>query len=245
LGDADGKAPQGIRIFGRRLAEDLRQTQHSHPTARILGKAQFWEASAEISSWTPGEGVRDRVLVSVFAAIDVPDEVAEAAISVRERIEAPIVVPKRMLHDIRRPPFPKVVDGKPLSAVVVVIFYAKTVSMLAGIECERLFFTDQNPDRHGQGDIRKAEFMASKCSNAQVDFLRMARADAARVLSENRHKVEFLARELLRQKTLDASEIASILETQAMPVEYARRRMWEKSAESAAMSKLKLVRRVF
>jgi hypothetical protein len=40
-----------------------------------------------------GEGVRDRVLVSAFTPVEVPDEVAEAAISARERIQAPIVVP--------------------------------------------------------------------------------------------------------------------------------------------------------
>jgi hypothetical protein len=41
----------------------------------------------------PGPGISDRVLVSVFARPDVPEEVAEAAAKARERISAPIVVP--------------------------------------------------------------------------------------------------------------------------------------------------------
>jgi hypothetical protein len=41
----------------------------------------------------PGRGVSDRVLVSMFTSVEMPEEVAEAAISARERIQAPIVVP--------------------------------------------------------------------------------------------------------------------------------------------------------
>jgi hypothetical protein len=39
------------------------------------------------------EGVSDRVLVSLFTPVEVPDEVAEAAVSARKHIQAPIVVP--------------------------------------------------------------------------------------------------------------------------------------------------------
>ena len=55
-----------------------------------MGKTEFWEAG---HLGPPGEDVKDRVLVSVFSAAEVPDRVAEAAINARNRVQAPIVVP--------------------------------------------------------------------------------------------------------------------------------------------------------
>jgi hypothetical protein len=75
----------------------LRKTcvKHGIPTPPLgyWAKLNFGKPVKKTPLGPPAEGVRDRVLVSVFPAAEVPDEVAQAATSARDRVQAPIVVP--------------------------------------------------------------------------------------------------------------------------------------------------------
>jgi hypothetical protein len=75
----------------------LRKTcvKHDIPTPPLgyRAKYKFGKPVKRPPLEPPGEGVSDRVLVSVFARAELPDEIAEAAIRARERILAAIVVP--------------------------------------------------------------------------------------------------------------------------------------------------------
>jgi hypothetical protein len=75
----------------------LRKTcvRHQIPTPPLgyWAKLSFGKPAKKTALPPPSPGVTDRVMVSVFARPDVPDEVVEAAAKARERIAAPIVVP--------------------------------------------------------------------------------------------------------------------------------------------------------
>jgi hypothetical protein len=63
------------------------------PPLGYWAKLNFGKQVKKASLGPPEEGVKDRVLVSVFSTAEVPDDVAEAAISARNRVQAPIIVP--------------------------------------------------------------------------------------------------------------------------------------------------------
>ena len=75
----------------------LRKTcvKHGIPTPPLgyWAKLNFGKPVKKTPLGSPAEGVSDRVMVSVFPAAEVPDEVAQAATSARGRMQAPIVVP--------------------------------------------------------------------------------------------------------------------------------------------------------
>jgi hypothetical protein len=75
----------------------LRKTcvKHAIPTPPLgyWAKLNFGKPVEKTPLGPPRRGVSDRVLVSMFTSIEMPEEFAEAAISARERIQAPIVVP--------------------------------------------------------------------------------------------------------------------------------------------------------
>lgn len=75
----------------------LRKTcvRHRVPTPPLgyWAKLNFGKAVKKTPLLPPGPGVSDRVLVSVFARPDIPEEVVEAAVKAHERISTPIVVP--------------------------------------------------------------------------------------------------------------------------------------------------------
>lgn len=56
------------------------------PPLGYWAKLSFGKPVKKIPLPPPGPGIRDRVLASVFAAPDVPEEVAGAALNARERI---------------------------------------------------------------------------------------------------------------------------------------------------------------
>jgi len=69
--------------------------KHGIPTPPLgyWAKLNFGKPVKKTPLGSPAEGVSDRVMVSVFPAAEVPDEVAQAATSARDRMQAPIVVP--------------------------------------------------------------------------------------------------------------------------------------------------------
>jgi hypothetical protein len=75
----------------------LRKTcvKHDIPTPPLgyWAKLNFGKPVKRPPLGPPREGIRDRVLVSVFAPVEVPEEVAAAAIYARDRIQTPISVP--------------------------------------------------------------------------------------------------------------------------------------------------------
>lgn len=63
------------------------------PPRGYWAKLNFGKPVKRSPLGSPGKGVSDRVLFSVFTPVEVPDEIAEAAIKARDRIQAAIVVP--------------------------------------------------------------------------------------------------------------------------------------------------------
>lgn len=69
--------------------------KHGIPTPPLgyWAKLNFGKPVKKTPLGPPGEGIKDRVLVSVFSTAEVPDYVAEAALGARNRVQASIVVP--------------------------------------------------------------------------------------------------------------------------------------------------------
>ncbi|MEZ0083764.1 hypothetical protein [Bradyrhizobium japonicum] len=63
------------------------------PPLGYWAKLSFGKPVRKTPLLPPGPGVADRILVSVFARPDVPEEVMEAGAEAYERISPPIVVP--------------------------------------------------------------------------------------------------------------------------------------------------------
>jgi hypothetical protein len=101
----------------------LRKTcvKHEIPTPSLgyWTKLNFGKPVKKTPLAPPGKGVSDRVLVSLFTSVEMPDEVAEAAISARERIQASIVVPNEPPTSFH--PFGKAVCTENLNPDVMVV----------------------------------------------------------------------------------------------------------------------------
>lgn len=115
------------------------------------------------------------------------------------------------LHDIRRAPLPKVIDGKPVSSRTAVLLYARTIMLVAAGDAVRNVFGGPHDIGGDSSDIRKAEFYAGRVTSDLETFLNCARVDAARIIRENISKVEAIAAALLSHGQLDGAEIAAVL----------------------------------
>jgi hypothetical protein len=149
------------------------------------------------------------------------------------------------LQELRQPPLPKL-DGQPLAETTVVLIYAKTISLLAGAEGEKLIF-GKNLAGRDQNDVREAAFYASFATSNLATFLELARADAARILAGNRRRLEVLAAALVEFQTLNASQIREIVEgllTPSMMRERSRREVWASKVSNANACGLRMLERV-
>ncbi|MBN9593720.1 MAG: hypothetical protein J0G36_00045 [Afipia sp.] len=72
--------------------------KHEIPTPPLgyWAKLNFGKTVQQTPLHEPGEGVSNRVLVSVFATTELPEEVAQAEIQARERLTEPVIVPLEM-----------------------------------------------------------------------------------------------------------------------------------------------------
>jgi hypothetical protein len=78
--------------------------KHDIPTPPLgyWAKLNFGKPVKKTPLGPPGKDVSDRVLVSVFTTVEMPKEVIDAAISARERVQAPIVVPNEAPAQLHR-----------------------------------------------------------------------------------------------------------------------------------------------
>ena len=113
------------------------------------------------------------------------------------------------LHDIRRAPLPKVIDGKPVSSRTAVLLYARAIMLLSAGDAVRRMFPGQYAGDHT--DIEAARFYAGRTTSDVATFTECARVDAARIICENISKVEAIAAALLSDGQLDGPEITAVL----------------------------------
>jgi hypothetical protein len=138
-----------------------------------------------------------------------------------------------MLHELRQVPLAKI-EGKPLSVVTFVFFYAKTICLMAGKEAERLLFDQVPANLWSSSDMRGAAFLASTITGthkAALTLIDRARADAKRILVANRTSVESLAAALLKEGTLDAEQIEAVISGRH---DVLQRKQWSMTAAGAA-----------
>ena len=110
--------------------------------------------------------------------------------------------------------------------------HCRTIELLAGTESERLFYADDPPLR-AEHDLQEARsFAGIICTSpSSIDaFIEFARAEARAMLADHRHVVRALALALVQQRTLNGTEIDTII-TQAVAEmdlagEKARQRQW-------------------
>ena len=70
---------------------DANEIGESTPRTWILGKTQFWRARQKNPLGPPREDVSDRVLVTVFTPVEMPEEVANTAATLDNRVVAFLV----------------------------------------------------------------------------------------------------------------------------------------------------------
>jgi hypothetical protein len=118
--------------------------------------------------------------------------------------------------------------------------HTRVVQLVAGRECERLFFPEESPLDAGQDEFDAEEFARLVCShpNAVADFIGYARAEARALLGEHRSIVEALVAALLKKLTLTCEEvdavIAQALTLEDLAAEKSRRSDWAHCLANAA-----------
>lgn len=128
------------------------------------------------------------------------------------------------------------------AAKLIVRFYARTVTALAGTQAELLFYPDRTP-MIATTDVQEAQRFSDLVTSTPEEsamLLDHSRTDAARILAARRRQVEAIAGALIERKTLDAADIDDVLSessTPALRTERARRRRWAAMAVSVEQFK--------
>jgi hypothetical protein len=134
------------------------------------------------------------------------------------------------------PPLP-LLDGHIVSELTLAMLYAQAIMAMGGREAELLVF-GENRTQGERIDLKIAKHYARFATGDTEAFLRLARADAKRILAANIKSIENLAAALLEFKTLDADQISAIVEGRSSVVtmaEYARRSEWRRVNERASL----------
>jgi hypothetical protein len=87
------KLAKEFGLSGVGLRKTCVRYQVPTPPLGYWAKLNFGKAVRKTPLPSPGPGVSDRVLVTVFARPDTPEEVLEAEAKARERFATPIIVP--------------------------------------------------------------------------------------------------------------------------------------------------------
>lgn len=136
------------------------------------------------------------------------------------------------LHDVRRSPLPKVINGKPLTPTAAVVLFARAVVAIAGGEAVRMNFAGHYDLERDRNDVAHAEICAGLVTGDPAAFLVMAREDARRIITVQSHQVEAVAKALMQFGSLNAGEIEAALSARPDAV---RRRQMEVMAANAAL----------
>jgi hypothetical protein len=127
-------------------------------------------------------------------------------------------------------------DGHIIFETTLTLLYARAIMAMGGREAELLVF-GENRTQGEHIDLKIAKHYARFATGDTEAFLRLARADAKKIILSMKKQVENLATALLEFVTLDADQIRDLVSgaaTVATMRERARRKVWRGAVVRAA-----------
>ena len=122
--------------------------------------------------------------------------------------------PVETVESLCRQLVPLVPDNGSRAAIAVELQHAgdQIISLLAGVEAERLFTAEPLPNRHDLEEARQIAGLICRSQTSVDSYINFCRAEATALLTDNAAAVVAVAAALFRYRTLTGTQIANAQE---------------------------------
>ena len=121
--------------------------------------------------------------------------------------------PVETVESLCRQLVPLVPDNGSRAAIAVELQHAgdQIISLLAGVEAERLFTAEPLPNRHDLEEARQIAGLICRSQTSVDSYINFCRAEATALLTDNAAAVVAVAAALFRYRTLTGTQITTLI----------------------------------